>query len=150
MNNIGNGTICSAFSAKHSLFGRIRFGRTGVRDSRAQLTVLKELSWLNNYGHHVFAGSPNLGKTKWPVVLSTTGIPHVSKRYQPDPNLRYLKERTCYRIPLEKYQENTSCYYRWDKLYTDQPKQTNRFFTFSTDTYETSSIIFTATKGIVD
>ena len=93
--------------------------------TQAQLDRLKELSWLDNGGNLVFAGPPGLGKT-----MVATGL-------GPGFRLRNLKKAQLLIIDEIGYTPITR-------------SQANRFFTFISDTYETSSIIFTTNKEIMD
>ena len=64
--------------------------------THAQLSVLKELSWLDNCGNLVFAGPPGLGKT---MVACGLGLQAVNSGYtvcfekddEPDPYPRYCR-----------------------------------------------------------
>lgn len=123
--------------------------------TQAQLTVLKELSWLDNCGNLVFAGPPGLGKT---MVACGLGLQAVNNGY----TVCFEKMTNLIRI-LDTAETERASGFRLKNIrkaqlviideigYTPISRgQANRFFTFISDTYETSSIIFTTNKEIVD
>ena len=123
--------------------------------TQAQLTVLKELSWLDNCGNLVFAGPPGLGKT---MVACGLGLQAVNSGY----TVCFEKMTNLIRI-LDTAETERTAGFRLKNIrkaqlviideigYTPISRgQANRFFTFISDTYETSSIIFTTNKEIVD
>jgi DNA replication protein DnaC len=121
----------------------------------AQLSVLKELSWLDNSGNLVFAGHPCLGKT---MVACGPGLQAINSGY----TVCFEKIVNLIKI-LDTAETERSAGFRLRNIkkaqliiideigYTPISRgQVNRFFTFISDTYETSSIIFTTNKKIVD
>lgn len=123
--------------------------------TRAQLDRLKELSWLDNGGNLVFAGPPGLGKTMVAVGL---GLHAINSGY----TVCFEKMVNLVRI-LDTADTERSAGFRLKNLkkaqliiidevgYTPITRsQANWFFTFISDTYETSSIIFTTNKEIME
>ena len=123
--------------------------------TQAQLSVLKELSWLDNCGNLVFAGPPGLGKT---MVACGLGLQAVNSGY----TVCFEKMTNLIKI-LDTAETERAAGFRLKNIkkaqlviideigYTPISRgQANRFFTFISDTYETSSIIFTTNKEIVD
>ena len=123
--------------------------------TQAQLDRLKELSWLDNGGNLVFAGPPGLGKTMVAVGL---GLHAINSGY----TVCFEKMVNLVKI-LDTAETERSAGFRLKNLkkaqlliideigYTPITRsQANRFFTFISDTYETSSIIFTTNKEIMD
>ena len=107
--------------------------------SQAQLDRLKELSWLDNSGNLVFAGPPGLGKT---MVALGLGLHAINNGYT-----------VCFEkmVNLVKILDNAETERTAEIGYTPITKsQANRFFTFISDTCETSSIILTTNKEITD
>ena len=123
--------------------------------TQAQLDRLKELSWLDNGGNLVFAGPPGLGKT---MVATGLGLHAINSGY----TVCFEKMVSLAKI-LDTAETERSAGFRLRNLkkaqlliideigYTPITRsQANRFFTFISDTYETSSIIFTTNKEIMD
>lgn len=123
--------------------------------TRAQLEVLKEFSWLDSCGNLVFAGPPGLGKT---MVACGLGLEAINAGY----TVCFEKMMNLIRI-LDTAEAERKAGFRLKRIlkaqliiideigYTPISRgQANRFFTFISDTYETSSIIFTTNKEIVD
>ena len=119
--------------------------------TQAQIDRLKELSWLDNGGNLVFAGPPGLGKTMVAVGL---GLHAINSGY----TVCFEKMVNLVKI-LDTAETERSAGFRLRNLKKAQlliideigyTPITNRFFTFISDTYETSSIIFTTNKEIMD
>lgn len=116
--------------------------------SQAQLDKLKELSWLDNCGNLVLAGSPGLGKT---MVACGLGLQAINDGY----TVCFEKMVNLIKI-LDTAETERAAGFRLRNLkkaqliiideigYTPISRsQANRFFTFISDTYESSSMIFT-------
>ena len=123
--------------------------------THAQLGRPKELSWLHNGGNLVFAGPPGLGKTMVAVGL---GLHANNNSY----TVCFENMVNLVKI-LDTAETERSAGFRLKNLkkaqlliieeigYTPITRsQANRFFTLISDTYETSSIIFTTNKEIMD
>ncbi len=123
--------------------------------TQAQIDMLKDLSWLDNGGNIVLAGPPGLGKTMVAVGL---GLHAINNGY----TVCFEKMVSLVRI-LDNAETERTAGFRLRTLkkaqliiideigYTPISRsQANRFFTFISDTYETSSIIFTTNKEITD
>jgi len=123
--------------------------------TEGQIRQLKELTWLDTCGNIVLAGPPGLGKTMIAVGLGQEAI-----------NCGYTVcfERMVNLVKiLDAAETERIAGFRLKNIrkaqmiiideigYTPISRgQANRFFTFISDTYETSSIIFTTNKEIVD
>ena len=123
--------------------------------SQAQIDKLKELTWLDNVGNIVLAGPPGLGKTMVAVGL---GLHAINSGY----TVCFEKMVNLVKI-LDNAETERTAGFRLKNLKKAQliiideigytpitRRQANRFFTFISDTYETSSIIFTTNKEITD
>lgn len=120
-----------------------------------QINKLKDLAWLDNGCNLVFAGPPGLGKT---MVATGLGLHAINNGY----TVCFEKMVNLIKI-LDNADTDRIAGYRLKKVrkaqliiideigYTPITRaQANRFFTFISDTYETSSLIFTTNKEIVD
>lgn len=123
--------------------------------TQAQLDRLRELTWLDNGGNLVFAGPPGLGKTH---VATGLGLHAINCGY----TVCFEKMVNLVKI-LDNAETERTAGFRLKNLkkaqlivideigYTPISRsQANRFFTFISDTYESSSIIFTTNKEIMD
>lgn len=123
--------------------------------TQAQLDKLKDLAWLDNGGNLVFAGPPGLGKTMIAVGL---GLHAINNGY----TVCFEKMVSLVKI-LDNADTERAAGFRLKNIkkaqliiideigYTPISRsQANRFFTFISDTYETSSLVFTTNKEIMD
>jgi DNA replication protein DnaC len=123
--------------------------------TETQLRQLKELTWLDTRGNIVLAGPPGLGKTMVAVGL---GLEAINSGY----TVCFEKMVNLVQI-LDNAETERSAMFRLKTIkkaqmviideigYTPITRsQANRFFTFISDTYETSSVVFTTNKEITE
>lgn len=123
--------------------------------TQGQIDKLKDLSWLDNGGNLVFAGSPGLGKT---MVAAGLGLHAINSGY----TVCFEKMVSLIKI-LDNAETERTAGFRLKNIkkaqliiideigYTPISRsQANRFFTFISDTYETSSVILTTNKEVTD
>jgi DNA replication protein DnaC len=126
---------------------------SGITES--QIRQLKELTWLDTCGNLVFAGPPGLGKTMVAVGL---GLEATNSGY----TVCFEKMVNLIKI-LDNAETERTAGFRLKNIkkaqmiivdeigYTPISRsQANRFFTFISDTYESSSVVFTTNKEITD
>ena len=121
--------------------------------TEGQIAQLKELTWLDNFGNIIFAGPPGLGKTMLSLGL---GLHAINEGY----TVAFEKMDSFVKIlDAAETERNAGFRYRYirraqmciiDEIgYTPITRaQANRFFTFISDTYERTSIIFTTNKDV--
>ncbi|MCD8204592.1 MAG: IS21-like element helper ATPase IstB [Coprobacillus sp.] len=120
-----------------------------------QIANLKELSWLDNHGNLFFSGPPGLGKT---MIACGLGLHAIDCGY----TVCFEKMSNLIRI-LDTTEIERKSDFRYRNIRRAQlliideigytpinRNQANKFFTLISDMYETSSIIFTTNKEIVD
>ncbi|MCD8208163.1 MAG: IS21-like element helper ATPase IstB [Bacteroidales bacterium] len=120
-----------------------------------QIANLKELSWLDNRGNLFFSGPPGLGKT---MIACGLGMEAINCGY----TVCFEKMNSLIRI-LDTMDTERKSAFRYRNIRKAQlliideigytpinRNQANRFFTLISDMYETSSIIFTTNKEVVD
>lgn len=123
--------------------------------TQSQLMQLKELNWIDTNANIVLAGPPGLGKTMIAVGL---GLEAINSGY----TVCFERMSSFVKI-LDNAETERSAGFRLRNIrkaqlviideigYTPISRaQANRFFTFISDTYETTSIIFTTNKEITE
>ena len=126
---------------------------SGITES--QLRQLKELNWIDTNANIVLAGPPGLGKTMIAVGL---GLEAINNGY----TVCFERMSNFVKI-LDNAETERTAGFRLKNIrkaqlviideigYTPISRtQANRFFTFISDTYETTSIIFTTNKEITE
>jgi len=121
--------------------------------TEGQIAQLKELTWLDGCGNIIFAGPPGLGKTMLALGL---GLHAINEGY----TVAYEKMESLISIlDRANHERNAGFRLRYIKkvqmVITDEigytpitREQANRFFSFISDTYERTSIVFTTNKQI--
>lgn len=126
---------------------------SGITES--QIRQLKELNWVDTNKNLVLAGPPGLGKTMIAVAL---GLEAINNGY----TVCFERMANFVKI-LDSAETERSAGFRLKNMkkaqlliideigYTPITKaQANKFFTFISDTHETTSIIFTTNKDIYE
>lgn len=121
----------------------------------SQIRQLKELNWIDTNANLVLAGPPGLGKT---MIATGLGLEAIQNGY----TVCFERMSNFVKI-LDTADTERSAGFRLKNIrkaqliiideigYTPISRaQANRFFTFISDTYETSSIIFTTNKEITE
>ena len=125
----------------------------GITES--QIEQLKQLTWLDTCGNVVLAGPPGLGKT---MIATGLGLEAINSGY----TVCFEKMVNLIKI-LDSSETERSAGFRLKNLkkaqlviideigYTPITRsQANKFFTFISDTYETTSLVFTTNKEITE
>ena len=120
-----------------------------------QIEPLKQLTWLDTCGNVVLAGPPGLGKT---MIATGLGLEAINSGY----TVCFEKMVNLIKI-LDSSETERSAGFRLKNLkkaqlviideigYTPITRsQANKFFTFISDTYETTSLVFTTNKEITE
>jgi len=121
--------------------------------TQTQIEQLKELSWLDAHGNVVLAGPPGLGKT---MIAMGLGLHAIDEGY----TVAFEKMESLIKV-LDTAATDRKAGFRLKYLHKAQlviideigytpitPAQANRFFSFVSDAYERTSIVFTTNKEI--
>ena len=123
--------------------------------SESQLRQLKDLNWIDTNANIVLAGPPGLGKT---MIATGLGLEAINNGYTV-----CFERMTNFVKILDNAESERTAGFRLKNMrkaqliiideigYTPISKtQANRFFNFISETYETTSIIFTTNKEITE
>lgn len=123
--------------------------------TQPQIDRLCELSWIDNKGNLLFSGSPGLGKT---MLATGLGLKAINEGY----TVCFEKMANLIKI-LDNSDIDRAAGFRLKNLrkaqmviideigYTPITRaQANKFFTFISDTYQTTSIVFTTNKEVAE
>lgn len=123
--------------------------------TQAQIDSLGELSWIDNKGNIVLSGPPGLGKT---MIATGLGLKAINEGY----TVCFEKMTNLIKI-LDNCDTDRTAGFRLKNLrkaqmviideigYTPISRiQANKFFTFISDTYQTTSLVFTTNKEVAD
>lgn len=123
--------------------------------TQAQIDRLCELSWIDNKGNMILSGPPGLGKT---MIATGLGLKAINAGY----TVCFEKMTSLIKI-LDTCDVDRAAGFRLKNLrkaqlviideigYTPITRvQANKFFTFISDTYQTTSIVFTTNKEVAE
>ena len=123
--------------------------------TQAQIRKLCELSWIDNKGNIILSGPPGLGKT---MIATGLGLKAINEGY----TVCFEKMTSLIKI-LDNCDTDRAAGFRLKNLkkaqmviideigYTPISRiQANKFFTFISDTYQTTSLVFTTNKEVAD
>ena len=105
--------------------------------SAGQIRQLKELNWIDTNANIVFAGPPGLGKTMLRMSNFVKILDNAETERSAGFRLKNIRKAQLVILDEIGYTPISRA-------------QANRFFTFISDTYETTSIIFTTNKEITE